>query len=293
MSDALTSTDARTRTAAAIATAVSLAARHGLPVDEPTVLNDGVNVVVRPGRAPVVARVATLTRLLRPGTTSFRRDVELAGALAACGAPVVSPTDLMPPGPHEHGGTVVSFWTYVDVLPDRPTPRQAAAAFADLQEALAEQPPSGRPMDTPLDDLAAFLDRADRWGVEADRLAVLRERLDALRPELVGERRQLHGDAYPGNLLATPQGWRWTDLEDSCSGPLAWDLACLRATSRLDGRAALDALPEAPSDEELAPWLALRRLHGAAWAVVHAQGHPQFADEAHRHLDGVLSADAR
>jgi thiamine kinase-like enzyme len=291
VSDAPTAPDARTRTAAAIATAVSLAAQHGLPVDEPTVLNDGVNVVVRPGRAPVVARVATLTRLLRPGTTTFRRDVELAGALAARGAPVVAPTDLMPPGPHEHGGTVVSFWTYVDVLPERPTPGQAAASFAELQDALTDQPPTGRPLDTPLDDLAAFLDRADRWGVDAGQLDVLRERLDALRPHLAGERRQLHGDAYPGNLLATPQGWRWTDLEDSCSGPVLWDFACLRATSRLDGRAALDALPSAPSDEELAPFLALRRLHGAAWAVVHAQGHPEFAEDAHQYLAKVLAAE--
>jgi hypothetical protein len=284
-----TAADAHMRTAAAVAAAVSLAAQHGLPVDDPVVLHDGVNVVVRPGRAPVVARVATLTRLLRPHTTTFRRDVELAGALAARGAPVVSPSDLMPPGPHEHGGTVVSFWTYVDVRPDRPTARQAAAAFAQLQEALAEQPPSGRPLDTPLDDLAAFLERGDGWGVATDQLSVLRDRLDDLRPRLAGEQQQLHGDAHPGNLLATPQGWRWTDQEDSCSGPLAWDLACLRATSRLDGRAALDALPEAPSDEELAPWLALRRLHGAAWAIVHAQGHPQFAEDAHRHLGDVLA----
>jgi hypothetical protein len=294
VTDGPTARDAGTRTVAAVAVAVSLAARHGLPVDDPVVLHDGVNVVVRPGRAPVVARVATLTRLLRPGTTTFRRDVELAGALAARGAPVVSPTDLMPPGPHEHGGTVVSFWAYVDVLPDRPTPSQAAAAFAELQEALGELPPSGRPLDVPLDDLGAFIDRAEGWGVAADLPQSLSDRLDDLRPGLVvGEQRQLHGDAYPGNLLATPHGWRWTDMEDSCSGPLAWDLACLRATSRLDGRAALDALPDAPSDEELAPWLALRRLHGAAWAIVHAQGHPQFAEEAHRHLADVLAAEPR
>ena len=57
-----------------------------------------------------------------------------------------------------------------------------------------------------------------------------------------------------------------------CAGPRAWDLACLRSTSRLDGRAALDAIG-GPSDAELAPWLELRRLHVAAWTLVAATGH--------------------
>ena len=61
-----------------------------------------------------------------------------------------------------------------------------------------------------------------------------------------------------------------------CAGPRAWDLACLRSTSRLDGRAALDALPDAPTDAELAPWLELRRLHAAAWTLVAAAGHPEL-----------------
>lgn len=100
--------------------------------------------------------------------------------------------------------------------------------------------------------------------------------------------RRLHGDAHPGNLLATPDGWRWTDLEDTCSGPLAWDLACLRTTGRLDGRAALDALAGAPLDEALAPWIDLRRLHAAAWSIVHASAHPEAAESARDRLAAAL-----
>jgi aminoglycoside phosphotransferase (APT) family kinase protein len=99
--------------------------------------------------------------------------------------------------------------------------------------------------------------------------------------------RRLHGDAHPGNLLATPAGWRWADLEDTCSGPVQWDLVALRSTRRLDGRAALDAIPGAPSDDELAPWLELRRLHLAAWYVVIARGHPEWAGEAAARLAGL------
>ena len=55
-----------------------------------------------------------------------------------------------------------------------------------------------------------------------------------------------------------------------CRGPVGWDLACLRRTGRLDGRVALDAMPDAPPDEEIAPFLWLRALHAAAWWFVHA-----------------------
>lgn len=265
---------------AAVAAAVEVAAAHGIRATEPRVLHDGANVVVHLAPAPLVARVATLTRLLRDGTTSFGREVQLAGALAAAGAPVVPPADLLPPGPHVHGGTVLSFWPYVEVLPDPPTPRQAAAAWIELRGHLDALPAHGRALDTPLDDLAVFVGRAPAWGVPDDVLGVLAGRLERLRPRLGGEVRQLHGDAHPGNLLPTRSGFRWADHEDSCSGPPEWDLVALRTTRRLDGRAALDAIPGAPADGELRPWLELRELHVAAWLVVIARGHREWADEA-------------
>jgi hypothetical protein len=264
----------------AVTAAVEVAAAHGIRATEPRALHDGANVVVHLAPAPVVARVATLTRLLRDGVTSFGREVELAGALAAAGAPVVPPADLLPPGPYAHGGTVLSFWPYVEVLPDQPTPRQAAAAWVELRGFLDALPATGRPLDTPLDDLAAFVDRAPAWGVGADAVAAMAARLERLRPRLDRDVRRLHGDAHPGNLLATRCGLRWADLEDTCSGPPQWDLAALRTTRRLDGRAALDAIPGAPSDDELRPWLELRELHVAAWYVVIARGRPEWADEA-------------
>jgi aminoglycoside phosphotransferase (APT) family kinase protein len=238
------------------------------------VLQDGVNVVVHLAPAPVVARVATLTPLLRPAPLrSFAREVAVAGALAAAGAPVVPPSDVLPPGPHRYAGLELSFWRHVEVLPVTPSPGEVAAALTGLHGYLAALPVDGAPLDTPLDDLARFAERGAAWGPAPRLLERLAERLRELGPRLGGEVVPLHGDAHPGNLLATPAGWRWTDLEDTCAGPRAWDLACLRSTSRLDGRAALDAIG-GPSDTELAPWLELRRLHAAAWTVVAAAGHP-------------------
>ncbi|MGY1733018.1 phosphotransferase family protein [Geodermatophilus sp. SYSU D01045] len=117
--------------------------------------------------------------------------------------------------------------------------------------------------------------------------ARMAERVEVLRPRLGGRVQALHGDAHPGNLLATPDGRRWTDLEDTCAGPPEWDLACLRLTSRLDGRAALDAMG-GPSDAELAPWLELRRLHAAAWWTVVGAHHPERRAQAAAVLAGVL-----
>ena len=262
------------RVVRAVTAAATVARAHRLEVTDPVVLSDGVNLVVHPRPAPVVARVATLTPLLRPDVARQpRRDLALAGALAAAGAPVLTPSDLLPPGPHEHDGLTLSFWRFVPVLPERPTPEIAGRTLAELLAVLAEVDPgwNGDPLDTPLHDLAVFAGRGVELGAPAGLVAATGELLERLRPRLDGGPVQpLHGDTHPGNLLRTPAGWVWADLEDTCRGPVGWDLACLRRTSRLDGRAALDAMPGAPTDEELAPYSWLRVLHAAAWWFVHA-----------------------
>jgi len=60
---------------------------------------------------------------------------------------------------------------------------------------------------------------------------MLRTAFDRLSTEL-DERRgnaeqPLHGEPHSANLLATPAGLRWIDLEGVCTGPLEWDLAFL------------------------------------------------------------------
>jgi hypothetical protein len=75
------------RVEAAQAAALTVARAHGVAADEAALLHDGVNVVVHLQPAPVVARVATLTPLLRPAVhRPFSREIALAGALAAAGA---------------------------------------------------------------------------------------------------------------------------------------------------------------------------------------------------------------
>ena len=44
--------------------------------------------------------------------------------------------------------------------------------------------------------------------------------------------------------MATGGGWVWHDFEDTCSGPVAWDLAATTASPRLDGARILAAYGE-------------------------------------------------
>ena len=280
------------RVARAVAAAVAVARAHGVRVTDPVLLNDGANAVVHLRPAPVVARVATTTSLLRPDIDRpFRREVELATALTTAGAAVVPPSDLLPPGPHRHDGLTLSFWRHLDVLPERPTARETGRALGELHAVLAGVPPlwGGSALDTPLDDLARFAERGTELGAhpqDVERTAALTA---TLRPLLGGTVRTLHGDPHPGNLLHTAQGLCWVDLEDSCRGPRGWDLACLRTTTRLDGRAAVDALPEPMSEQELAPFVWLRRLHVAAWWSVHATRVPADRPEAVQRLTAAVA----
>lgn len=43
----------------------------------------------------------------------------VAGFLAGQGVGVVPPSQEIPPGPHEHGGLILSFWRFVQPDPDR------------------------------------------------------------------------------------------------------------------------------------------------------------------------------
>lgn len=64
---------------------------------------------------------------------------------------------------------------------------------------------------------------------EDDR-GLLRREFDRLREEAEMRgypERSLHGEAHDRNLLSTPDGLRWIDLEGVCMGPLEWDLAFL------------------------------------------------------------------
>jgi hypothetical protein len=221
------------RSRRAVAAAAALARDSGLRVEEPTVLGDLFSLMVYLRPAPVVARVATcMPKLRTPISEWLGLEIAVTTYLSEQGAPVVAPSPELPPGPHEYDGFAISFWTYLRPDPDRvPTAADCSAMLVDLHGALRSYQ-GALPMlganDIPR-GLEA-LDRADDILSEAD-VGLLRASAERLRPFLEapgGDVQPLHGDAHPGNLLATREGGLvWIDFEDACLGPVEWDLATM------------------------------------------------------------------
>jgi Ser/Thr protein kinase RdoA (MazF antagonist) len=170
----------------------------------------------------VVARVP-LTFTLAREPAWFAQEVALAAWLAERGAPVAPPAE--DPGPHEHEGFVVTLWAHVDHDPERADPAAAGHALRALHEALPDYPVALPACDR-LGEVEDLLWRLSPSPLaSAEELTALRAaaiRLDPLPPG-----QALHGDAHLGNVLWSPDGPLWTDLENACSGPVEYDLASL------------------------------------------------------------------
>lgn len=251
----------------AVAAAVAVARGFGLSSTDPVVLANRSNVLVHLRPFPVVARVAGLTAVFRPGVADFlRRDVEVAGYLASRGAPVVPPCVDPPAGPHEHDGHVLTFFHYVPHDPDAVAePERVGRMLADLHEVLRGYP-GELPADGPVADLGRVFTLLERHEVLPDaRIGKLRAELGELATLVAGMPGQpLHGDATPANLLVTPNGLVWNDFEDTWHGPVAWDLACLANSKLVDGWVGVAAYPSAVR-AEVEVLLRLRRLYSACW----------------------------
>jgi Phosphotransferase enzyme family len=295
-------------TRAGLAAAVRVAREQGLPADDPEVLSSRGNVLVHLRPAPVVARAATLTAWTRHDPFRWlAREVAVAGYAAARGGPVVAPTARADPGPHWGNGLAVSLWDWVPPSRVRPGPAETGAALARLHLA-ATGFPGELPVLSPLralisDGLAALerdqvLDRAVLAALRDRHAAILAELDQVTAPTLV-----LHGDAHAGNVLpadgARPgPGWLWIDLEETCRGPRAFDLAVLADHQGADADATLAAYAAEtgeplPEPGVLALFTRARRLEGAVWTLGMAYQYPaRYREPARFLLADVLGQDA-
>ncbi|HEX6357434.1 aminoglycoside phosphotransferase family protein [Actinophytocola sp.] len=269
-----------------VGAAVTAATSLGVTCDAPVVLHDGSNVVVHLRPAPVVARVATLTASVRPGIESwFRRDAQVARHAAARGVLATRPIS---PAVHVDG-FVVGLWHHEPHDPDHVVaPGDIAARLFDLHMALADFD-GDLPRLGPCDDMERGIDLLTGT-VPASVQALMRaenERLGRALADLPAQ--PVHGDAHPGNLLATSTGLMWNDFEDAWRGPLGWDLACLASSTLVDGAAAVAAYPGSVSTEELATCVELREMFGVCWRFVVAQRFPDRRAEAEEKLAAWLA----
>ena len=259
----------------AVASAVSAARKHGLRVETPVVVRDLTNVLVHLAPAPVVARVpVTLARLREPDW--FAEEVRLAGFLAAEGAPVAPLADEVDPGPHHEGGFAITFWRWVDHDPVRADPVAAGRSLRDLHEALRGYP-GELPTCDRLPEVRALLER-----LGLDELLELANRLEPL------DGQPLHGDAHLSNVLWSPDGPLWNDLENACRGPVEYDLACMRFRTL---HAAEDAIAAYGSHGDIDALMPLLSLQLAAWTqlVVERSDDPAHHAEAERRVELALA----
>jgi thiamine kinase-like enzyme len=130
---------------------------------------------------------------------------------------------------YERDGFAITMWTYYSLEPDGLSPADYAGALSRLHAGL-------RRVDLPAPH---FLDRVQ----EAERLVGNHERTPELRADdrdllmdifrtvtrAIGERgaaeQLLHGEPHPGNVLNTPRGPLFIDLETCCRGPVEFDVA--------------------------------------------------------------------
>jgi len=199
----------------AVRAAVEVAAAHGLHSDSPRVLRDAWHVLVYLRPLPLVARVSSGRPYPEgPPEEDVIRELEVASHAARAGAAVVPPSDLLDPGPHRHGGHVVTFWQYVE--PKREVePVAAGEALRAIHESLVDY--EGELPSLHTADLETILDNLEP---SAD-VEFLRE-LGLRQP--AGLTQAIHGDAHLANCLPGPL---WHDFETACLGPREFDLAAL------------------------------------------------------------------
>ena len=205
-------------------TALALLADLGLPADEAAVLHASNTFTLRIRPADVVARIAPRDR-----AGDLAVEIERAAALQAVGAPVGPPDPRLAPTVHLRGEHAITLWEH---LPARDREELPPAEFADSLAALHT---GMRALDLPVPPLA------DRVGHALDLLrdpertpalapadrTLLQETLARLaeRAATGGPQQILHGEPHPGNVLDTPAGPRFIDLETFCRGPVEFDLA--------------------------------------------------------------------
>jgi phosphotransferase family enzyme len=226
----------------AVDAAVEVAAAHGVSCEKPVVLREAWHVLVHLWPSPVVARVTSGAPGVDPA--DVERELAVARHAIRAGAPVIQPSDLLPPGPHRYNGHTLVFWRYV------------------VQAGEVDATAAGRGLRTIHDSLADYDGELPRGGRAEEVQAMLRpfgpsddvELLCELASRELPEGQALHGDAHLFNCIQTLAGPVWHDLETACRGPREYDLAALVLSDRSresdpEARVALAAYGD--HDEEL------------------------------------------
>lgn len=222
--------------------AVDVAQGLGLTVDAAELIVFASNVILKLEPHNLVARVTGETALIRPVTEGRMREVSVAEFLAEAGAPVVPPSKLIDPGPHDHDGLTITFWDYVSDTDKMKLWSDARDTLHACREALVSCPEPLPYMQGYNEARALFHElwqRGDLGTIDPGDVVRRLAEIDAVLADRGGASNvPLHGDAHLKNMLVAdhPDDRRrlWIDWDDVCTGPVEWDHACLIVSIRDD-----------------------------------------------------------
>lgn len=199
---------------------VAACAGVGLDAQDATRLSGHATGVFLLPESRVVVRVGA-----GPGRVEqARRAVAIARWLVSQDFPATRPIDVAQPAIVDD--VAVTFWTW---YPAREANRPTTADLGRLLRRLHafERPPVHLPPYRPLTGLRTALERSvsldapvERW--LSQRIGSLLEDYDRL--DFVLPPGHIHGDAYPGNLIATVDGPILGDWDEASIGPRELDL---------------------------------------------------------------------
>jgi hypothetical protein len=264
-----------------LSAATAVAAEAGLGVVRPDVLHLGNHTSVRLSPWPIVARIGSGTSFdFSPGTLA--RELAVGRHLAACAAPAVRPTAVVPPGPYIHGDCAVTMWEFLEgrALVPGDDEFMAAASLRLIHSALATLNVELPSFLTKVESCESILvDPAEATSLPKNDRVFLQERYETLRKDLScvgGKWQPLHGDTHLGNVLIGDSGAIWMDLEAACQGPREWDIVNLPVGTWL-GFGELDAAL-------LRLFAEVRSLCVAVWCWAEFDRSAATAEAANYHL---------
>jgi len=194
--------------------------RTGLDVHDAQLIKFTNNAVFRLAYAPVVVRVA--------GSATMRdrvpKVVRVARWLAEHDVPAVRLLENLPQPLAVHG-QLVTLWQAIPPSGQAPTGRDLAAILR-IFHALPPPAPALPPW-RPFEEIRSRL--AEPEGLDQADLAYLLEQCDRIEEKLgtvhyVLPPGPIHGDAFLGNLIPSPNGPVICDFDSSAHGPREWDL---------------------------------------------------------------------
>lgn len=203
----------------------SAASALGLRVEDAVVVHNSNRIAVRLTPCDVLARVAPLSY-----QTAAEFEVEVAHRLAQTDSPLAELEPRVEPRVHVRDGFAVTLWIYYEPVPSSDiAPADYAQALARLHAGLRQiYVRAPHFTDRVTDAQRVLADRArspELLGADRELLSNTLSRMStAISGRGIGEQ-LLHGEPHLGNVLRTPKGLLFVDLETCCRGPVEFDLS--------------------------------------------------------------------